>query len=74
MTEAKIEKGTEKVYRVTCIAKGGKPGSSTLKPMHVYNNCGNVQRNTEEAGNESTSEPQSLSPTSTPSSNSSQLF
>ena len=29
MTEAKIEKGTEKVYSVTGIAKGGKPGSST---------------------------------------------
>ena len=38
MTEAKIEKGTEKVYRVT----GGKPGSSTRKPMHVYNNCVSV--------------------------------
>ena len=42
MTEAKIEKGTEKVYRVTGIAKGGKPGSSTRTPMHVYNNCVSV--------------------------------
>ena len=32
MTEAKIEKGTEKVYRVTGMAKGGKPGSSTRSP------------------------------------------
>ena len=42
MTEAKIEKGTEKVYRVTGIAKGGKPGFSARKPMHVYNNCVSV--------------------------------
>ena len=75
MTEAKIEKGTESVQGDWhCEGWQARFLNSKAHARLQQLRLGNVQRNTEEAGNESTAEPQSLSSTSTPSSNSSQLF